>query len=304
MILLCLDRSWSECFIKGVTHLLMYAFICKCLTNRSFRKPLLLVFTRLITWSKSSSQQCGDAASQQLPNGCWKWQGRRQPLPCPHSQRLMGSFISPWPVFCLFAPLLLWKWIAPVKWRNHALKKTHPYNTTEAYLFHLKGEVWGHPPVLPQWHFPTWHSVTFPVKYCWYSCSGIKSMSKRDTSIKALSLPLYLPPPLSLPPSISVSSPWTLCFPPLHAATQAYMHYLLSAVDLHLQVLEEVFLIQKDYQKFYHPEYAGDRHKVCDWKKLMMLFWAKIQRLTCSNIPGSAHARDQMTLTSAMAIKM
>lgn len=195
MILLCLDRSWSECFIKGVTHLLMYAFICKCLTNRSFRKPLLLVFTRLITWSKSSSQQCGDAASQQLPNGCWKWQGRRQPLPCPHSQRLMGSFISPWPVFCLFAPLLLWKWIAPVKWRNHALKKTHPYNTTEAYLFHLKGEVWGHPPVLPQWHFPTWHSVTFPVKYCWYSCSGIKSMSKRDTSIKALSLPLYLPPP-------------------------------------------------------------------------------------------------------------
>lgn len=95
--------------------------------------------------------------------------------------------------FCLFAPLLLWKWIASVKWRNHALKKTCLYNTTEAYLFHLKGEVWGHPPVFPRWHFPTWHSVTFPVKYCWYSCRGIKSMSKRDTSTKALSLPLYLP---------------------------------------------------------------------------------------------------------------
>lgn len=120
-------------------------------------------------------------------------------FPCPHSPRLMSSFISPWPVFCLFAPALLWKWIASVKWRNHALKKTCLYNTTEAYLFHLKGEVWGHPPVLPQWHFPTWHSVTFPVKYCWYSCRGIKSMSKRDTSIKALSLPHSLLLSLSLP---------------------------------------------------------------------------------------------------------
>lgn len=143
-------------------------------------------------------------------------------------------------------------------------KKTCLYNTTEAYLFHLKGEVWGHPPVLPQWHFPTWHSVTFPVKYCWYSCRGIKSMSKRDTSIKALSLPLYLPP--SLPPSLSlsVSSSWNTLVPSSSRSNTAYMHYLLSAVDLHLQVLEEVFLIQRDYQKFYHPEYTGDRHKVCD----------------------------------------
>lgn len=114
----------------------------------------------------------------------------------------MSSFFSPWPVFCLFAPLLLWKWIAPLKWRNHVVKKICLYNTIEAYLFHLKGEVWGHPPVLPQWHFPTWHSVTFPVKYCWYPCREIKSMSKRDTGIKALSLPLYLLP--SLPPLFSL----------------------------------------------------------------------------------------------------
>lgn len=88
-------------------------------------------------------------------------------------------------------------------------------------------------------------------------------MSKRDTSTKALSLPLYLPPSLA-PLSLCVSSSPTLRFPPLHAAAQAYMHYLLSVVDLHLQVLEKVFLIQKDYQKFYHPGYIRDRHKVCD----------------------------------------
>lgn len=122
-----------------------------------------------------------------------------------------------------FAPLLPWKWIAPRKMEKSwpgKKKKACLYNTTEAYLFHLKGEVWGHPPVLPQWHFPTWHSVTFPVKYCWYSCRGIKSMSKRDTSIKAPSLPLHPPPPPSLLPSLSlpVSPSPTLLFPPLREA--------------------------------------------------------------------------------------
>ncbi len=76
-------------------------------------------------------------------------------------------------------------------------------------------------------------------------------MSKRDTSIKALSLSLF---PRSFLLSLSVSSSRTL---PLRAATPTYMHYLLSVVDLHLQVLEEVILIQKDYQKFYHPEYTA-----------------------------------------------
>lgn len=195
--------------------------------------------------------------------------------------------------FCLFAPLLLWKWIASVKWRNHALKKTCLYNTTEAYLFHLKGEVWGHPPVLPRWHFPTWHSVTFPVKYCWYSCRGIKRCLKGTPALKLfLSLSIFLVHSLH-----SVSSSLTLRFPPLHAATRAYMHYLLSVVDLHLQVLE-VFLIQRDYQKFYHPEYIRDRHKVCEWRKLMMLFWAKIQRLRCSKMPRGTCATGKNSLMS------
>lgn len=161
----------------------------------------------------------------------------------------MSSFISPLLVFWLFAPLLLWKWIAFVKWRNHILKEKKGENKRAFTIplrhiyFILKGDVWGHPPVLPQWHFPTWHSVTFPVKYCWYSCRGIKSMSKRETDIKAVSLPFYLPP--SLHRSVSLSQ--TFGFPPLHAATQAYTRYLLSVVDSHLQVLEEVFLIQRDY---------------------------------------------------------
>ena len=59
-------------------------------------------------------------------------------------------------------------------------------------------------------------------------------MSKRDTGIKALSLPLYLPASLSLYPQHPVS----LLSVQQHRLT---LHHLISVVDLHLQVLEEVF---------------------------------------------------------------
>lgn len=191
----------------------------------------------------------------------------------------------PGPSSAFFAPLLLWKWIAPRKMEKSwpgKKKKACLNNTTEAYLFHLKGEVWGHPPVLPQWHFPTWHSVTFPVKYCWYSCRGIKSMSKRDTSIKAPSLPLHPPPP-SLLPSLSLS-------PSLHhqhsssllsaRQTQAYMHYLLSAVDLHLQVLEEVVFNLEGLPKILSPRiYGRQTRRLCEWRQLMVLFLSRNSKI-------------------------
>lgn len=88
-------------------------------------------------------------------------------------------------------------------------------------------------------------------------------MSKREPSIKAL--PLYHPP---LPPSSSVSSSQNvlpLLFVQQH---QLYTCYLLSAVDLHLQVLEEVvFNPGRITQKILIVRKIRDRHKVCDWKK-------------------------------------
>lgn len=78
-------------------------------------------------------------------------------------------------------------------------------------------------------------------------------------------LKLFLSLSLFFLPSLCVCSSQTFCFPRVRAATQAYIHYLLSVVDLHLQVLEEVFLIQKDYQKFYHLEYVRQTQNV--WLK-------------------------------------
>lgn len=135
-----------------------------------------------------------------------------------------------------------------------------------------------------------WH---FQLNIADIPAEELKACLKGTPALKLfLSLSIFLVHSLH-----SVSSSLTLRFPPLHAATRAYMHYLLSVVDLHLQVLE-VFLIQRDYQKFYHPEYIRDRHKVCEWRKLMMLFWAKIQRLRCSKMPRGTCATGKNSLMS------
>lgn len=149
----------------------------------------------------------------------------------------MSTFISPWPVFCLFAPLLLWKWIAPVKWRNHALKKPVFTIPQRHIYFILKGKF-----EVTLQSFPSdifcldilWH---FQLNIADIPAEELKACLKGTPALK-LSLSILLPHSFLLL-SLSVSSSRTL--PPLHAATQAYMHYLLRVVDLHLQVLGEVF---------------------------------------------------------------
>lgn len=118
-----------------------------------------------------------------------------------------------------------------------------------------------------------WH---FQLNIADIPAEELKACLKGTPALK-LSLSILLPRSFLPSRSLSVSSSRTLCFPPLHAATQAYMHYLLSALDLHLQVLEEVVLIQKDYQKFYHPEYTGDGHKRVSGDSLWCYFEQKFK---------------------------
>lgn len=71
---------------------------------------------RLITrWRREQIHVAAAAAAilrvNNYPNGWWEWQASRSLVP--HSQRLMSSLMSPWPVFCLLGPPPLWKWIAP-----------------------------------------------------------------------------------------------------------------------------------------------------------------------------------------------
>lgn len=110
-----------------------------------------------------------------------------------------------------------------------------------------------------------WH---FQLNIADIPAEELKACLKWRPTLKAVSLSLCLPPSLFC--TVSLSQMFS--FPPLHAVTQGYTHYLLSVVDLHLQVLKEFFLIQRDYQKFYHVENIRDRYKVSDWRKLMVLF--------------------------------
>lgn len=172
-------------------------------------------------------------------------------------------------------------------------KTTCLYNTTEAYLYHLKGEVWGHPPVPPQWHFLTWHSVTFPVKYCWYSCRGIKSMSKRDTSIKALSLPLYLP--LSSPPLCLLIPSSSHCNTGLHALPTK-CGWLASPG------IRRCFFNPNGLPKILWPIiHWRQTQSVRPGKSLWCYFGEKLLRLSCSNMSRKQTCRgDNMASTSVL----
>lgn len=196
-----------------------------------------------------------------------------------------------------FRPTVATKMNSPRKMgKSCCEKKICLYNTTEAYLFHLKGEVWGHPPVLPQWHFPTWHSVTFPVKYCWYSCRGIKSMSKRDTSIKALSLPFYLLP--SLPPlSISVYSSWTLFFSPSSSCSNTGLHALPTKCGwLASPGITRSLFNPKGLPKILSPRIYRTQTQTGGWQKAYDVILSKIQRLRCNNMPKSTYSRHKIAI--------
>lgn len=176
----------------------------KCFTDTSSRSKWLCTGATNHTL-KAGTDTCGggsgDPASQQLSK--WMVGMTGQPFPCPPLSTIddfinvsLACLLPPRPYVAMKMNSPAVKWCPGKKMEGEKGDRISLNNTTVSYLFHLKGEVWGHPPVLPHWHFPTWHSVTFPVKYCWYSCLGIKSMSKRDTGIKALTpslLPRYAP---------------------------------------------------------------------------------------------------------------
>lgn len=153
-------------------------------------------------------QWCSDAASQQLPNGWWKWHGTRQPLSCPHSPRLMSSFISPWPAFCLFAPLLLRKWIAPCKMEKSCCEKKSPFTIPQRHIyFILKGRFEVTLQSFPSDIFQLdilWH---FQLNIADIPAEKLKACLKGTPALKLfLSLrSLFLSPSLSLPPEHSVS---------------------------------------------------------------------------------------------------
>lgn len=90
-----------------------------------------------------------------------------------------------------FTPLLLWKWIAPVKWRNHALKKKTVFTIPQRHIyFILKGrfEVTLH-------SFPSdifqldilWH---FQLNIADIPAEELKACLKGTSALKALSLSL------------------------------------------------------------------------------------------------------------------
>lgn len=160
------------------------------------------------------------AASQQLLGGWWKWQGRRQPIPCSHSARLMSSFISPQLVFWLFAPLLLWKWMASVKWRICVLKnkKKPSFTRPQRHIyFILKGRF-----EVTLQYFPSdifrfdilWH---FQLNIADIPAEELKACLKGRPTLK-----LFLSLSIFLPLSRSVSLSQTFSFPPLDAATHSY----------------------------------------------------------------------------------
>lgn len=211
-------------------------------------------------------------ASQQLPDGWWKWQGGRQLVLCSHSPRLMSSFISPCLSFCLLAPLLLWKWIASAKWRNHALKKWKKLSTIPQrhIYFILKGRF--------EVTLQSFLCDIFGLDILWHFQLNIADIPAEELKARLKGSPaLKLFPSIILP---SLSS--ALSVHPKHSVPLLYVqqheshtHYLLSVVDLYLQVLEEVVLIRTDYQKFLScGKYETDTK--CDWKEkkkqLMVLF--------------------------------
>lgn len=125
----------------------------------------------------------------------------------------MSSFISPWPVFCLFAPLLLWKWIAPRKMEKSCPGKKTVFTIPQRHIyFILKGRfevtLQSFPSDIFQldilWHFQL-NIADIPaeeLKACLKGTPALKHSLARSLSP---SLSSSLTPSFPLPPCLSIT---------------------------------------------------------------------------------------------------
>lgn len=122
-----------------------------------------------------------------------------------------------------------------------------------------------------------WH---FQLNIADIPAEELKACLKGTPALKRfLSLSVFLPLSLLLSPSLSIHprhSASVLLFMRQHRLTCSP----ISVVDLHLQVLREVCLIQRDYQKFYHPESTGHRHQLGAAESL----WCYFEHLSRNSI--------------------
>lgn len=191
----------------------------------------------------------------------------------------------PGPSSAFFAPLLLWKWIAPRKMEKSwpGKKKKPAFTIPQRHIyFILKGRF-----EVTLQSFP---SDIFRLDILWHFQLNIADIPAEELKAclkgtPALKLPLFLSILLLLPHSFLLS-----LSPSLHhqhsssllsaRQTQAYMHYLLSAVDLHLQVLEEVVFNLEGLPKILSPRIYGRQTRwLCEWRQLMVLFLSRNSKI-------------------------